>query len=159
MVKSNRLGLDDDFAVASDFIIKCEDYGIPQKRHRIIIVGVREDINIKPSKLSLSDKNYAIRDTISDMPKIRSGLSKKEDTSINWISEIEKEYNRLLGGKENYDLKIPEIIKTIGSSSSDLSRGGEFVEDDKSINHSNDLTMELSDKYLWLDKSSQQITY
>ena len=54
------------------------------------------------------------------------------------ISEIEKEYNRLLR-KENNDLKIPEIIKTIGSSSSDLSRGGEFVEDDKSINHSNDL--------------------
>ena len=157
LVKSNRLGLDDDFAVASDFIIKCEDYGIPQKRHRIIIVGVREDINIKPSKLSLSEKNYTVRDTISDMPRIRSGLSKKEDTSINWISEIEKEYNRLLGGKENNDLKIPEIIKTIGSSSSDLSRGGEFVEDDKSINHSNDLTMELSDKNIcgWINHHSR----
>lgn len=71
--------------------------------------------------------------------------------------EIEKEYNRLLGRKENNDLKIPEIIKTIGSSLSDLSRGGEFVEDDKSINNSNDLAMEISDKNIrgWINHHSR----
>jgi DNA (cytosine-5)-methyltransferase 1 len=26
-----------------DFIIKCEDYGIPQSRHRVILLGIRED--------------------------------------------------------------------------------------------------------------------
>jgi len=157
LVKSNRLVLDDGFTLASDFIIRCEDYGIPQKRHRIIIVGVRGDIDIKPSKLSLSEKNYTVRDAISDMPRIRSGLSKIEDTNINWVSTIEKEYKRMLGGKENEDLKIPQIIKTIGLSSSGFSRGGEFVEDNKPINHSNDLAKELSDENLrgWLNHHSR----
>ena len=156
-VKSNRLCLDDDFMAASDFIIRCEDYGIPQKRHRIIIMGVREDIENKPTKLSTSDKCYTVRDTISDLPRIRSGLSKIEDTNANWVSSIKKEYKRLLSGKENDDLKIPGIIKTIGSSSSDFSRGGEFVEDNKSINHSNDLAKELSDENIcgWINHHSR----
>ena len=156
-VKSNRLSLDDDHAAASDFIIRCEDYGIPQKRHRIIIMGVREDVEIKPTKLTLSKKCYTVRDTISDMPKIRSGLSKIEDTNANWVSTIKNKYTSLLGGKENNDLKIPEIIKTIGSFSSDLSRGGEFVEDDKLINHLNDLAKELSDENIcgWINHHSR----
>ena len=27
-----------------DFVIRCEDYGFPQTRHRVILLGIREDL-------------------------------------------------------------------------------------------------------------------
>jgi DNA (cytosine-5)-methyltransferase 1 len=35
-----------------DFIVRCEDYGVPQARHRIFFVGIRENISGKPVTLS-----------------------------------------------------------------------------------------------------------
>src|SRR5437899_10262161 len=34
-----------------DFVLKAEDYGIPQARHRIIILGVRADLRWTPAPL------------------------------------------------------------------------------------------------------------
>jgi DNA (cytosine-5)-methyltransferase 1 len=39
-----------------DFIIKSEDYGIPQARHRVILLGVRNDISNIPKKLNKKKK-------------------------------------------------------------------------------------------------------
>ena len=67
-----------------DFVIRSEEYGVPQKRHRVIILGVRKDIKTKPSILKKRDR-VTVKDIIGSMPKLRSGLSKKEDTSENWL--------------------------------------------------------------------------
>ena len=34
-----------------DFVVEAEQYGIPQKRHRVLILGIRSDINVEPSVL------------------------------------------------------------------------------------------------------------
>src|SRR5690606_22475886 len=39
-----------------DFIIKAEDYGIPQKRHRVIILGIRKDFKKEPEVLEKREK-------------------------------------------------------------------------------------------------------
>jgi DNA (cytosine-5)-methyltransferase 1 len=36
----------------SDFIIKAEKYGIPQARHRLLILGIRDDLDITPDILT-----------------------------------------------------------------------------------------------------------
>jgi DNA (cytosine-5)-methyltransferase 1 len=43
----------------SDFIIHSEHYGVPQMRHRVILLGIREDIqnNLIPSKTGLQQFN------------------------------------------------------------------------------------------------------
>ena len=58
-----------------DFLIKAEDYGIPQKRHRVIILGVRSDILYHPSPLEKKDE-VTLEKVIGDLPPIRSGLSR-----------------------------------------------------------------------------------
>lgn len=40
-----------DYADTSDFLIKAEDYGVPQARHRVILLGVRDDIQARPETL------------------------------------------------------------------------------------------------------------
>lgn len=67
-----------------DFIVEAEQYGIPQKRHRVLILGIRSDINVEPSVLIRENKQITVGDVISDLPKIRSGISKNTDDYKTW---------------------------------------------------------------------------
>jgi DNA (cytosine-5)-methyltransferase 1 len=51
------------------YLVKSEKYGIPQTRHRVIIIGVRNDIGIKINSLEFSDE-VTVREAISDLPKL-----------------------------------------------------------------------------------------
>src|SRR5579871_5422677 len=70
---------------ASDFVVRAEDHGIPQCRHRVIIVGIRDDIaelvedDLDEALLPKSEAKVAVQDVLRGMPKLRSGLSRDED--------------------------------------------------------------------------------
>lgn len=70
-----------------DFVVKAEQYGIPQARHRIIILGIRSDIKKLPRALKPTGAP-TIDELIRDLPKLRSGLSKSEDSSKSWREAI-----------------------------------------------------------------------
>jgi DNA (cytosine-5)-methyltransferase 1 len=57
----------------SDYLIRSEDYGVPQKRHRVILLGVREDLDIQPGTLEPARKND-LRSVIGGLPPVRSGI-------------------------------------------------------------------------------------
>lgn len=65
------------------FLIRAEEYGVPQARHRMFIFGVRDDINAIPRKLQKTTPP-TLKQTIGNLPKIRSGLSKGTDTMQEW---------------------------------------------------------------------------
>lgn len=82
---------------ASDFIVRAEDHGIPQARHRVIIVGIRTDISASLSKgfldaglLTPLAEAVSVKDVIAPMPKLRSGLSGGEDSEENWRLEVSR---------------------------------------------------------------------
>lgn len=66
-----------------DFLVKAEKYGIPQARHRMLILGIREDIHITPETLQKSEAT-TVAQAIGDLPKIRSTVSKEPDTLELW---------------------------------------------------------------------------
>lgn len=77
------------------YVIRAEEYGIPQKRHRVIIVGVKSDSEFiktaeELSQLSLRPFGISktVGDTLSGMPKLRSGLSKEPDSPDNWKQAV-----------------------------------------------------------------------
>lgn len=78
--------------LASDFIVRFEDYGIPQARHRVIIVGVRKDIvqRIPPPRLLplAMQTKCSVRDVLDAMPRIRSGLSKCDSANA-WEQQMQ----------------------------------------------------------------------
>lgn len=79
---------DQDFE-PKDFVIRSEEYEIPQARHRVIIFGIREDLfKSKPDILKKKSGRIAIDDVIDDLPKLRSGLSKGEDSPEKWLNTI-----------------------------------------------------------------------
>jgi DNA (cytosine-5)-methyltransferase 1 len=71
------------------FLVRAEEYGVPQARHRMFIVGIRKDIDVRPSRLK-SHKPPTLRQTIGNLPKIRSGISKGGDSYKKWRAEIER---------------------------------------------------------------------
>lgn len=69
------------------FVVRAENHGIPQARHRIFIVGVRGDLKARPALLKKIPAP-TLRDTIGSLPAIRSGLSRVEDSPAAWLREI-----------------------------------------------------------------------
>jgi DNA (cytosine-5)-methyltransferase 1 len=69
-----------------DFVVRSEDWGIPQGRHRVILLGVRNDLMKRPKILSdLFDmERGSIESVIGAMPKIRSRISGGEDDEFEW---------------------------------------------------------------------------
>lgn len=85
-----------------NFIVHSESFGIPQARHRVILLGIRHDICIskgdswKPETLKKT-KFVSVRDVISDLPRLRSKISKGKDSSDNWKNLLIKHANELSG--------------------------------------------------------------
>lgn len=62
----------------SDFLIKAEDYGVPQKRHRVIILGLRNDFSHSGSFLKKDNANKInVKSVIENLPKVRSALNRE----------------------------------------------------------------------------------
>jgi DNA (cytosine-5)-methyltransferase 1 len=74
----------------TDFIIKCEDYGIPQSRHRLIVLGVREDLagDTIPT-LRRSVKHVGARRVLQGLPRLRSGLTHVPDGKAEWREALQ----------------------------------------------------------------------
>lgn len=74
----------------TDFLIRSEDYGVPQSRHRVILMGVRDDVldRYAPSILSPVEQRVSTKSVISDLPRIRSRLSKESDDAQSWLQAV-----------------------------------------------------------------------
>jgi DNA (cytosine-5)-methyltransferase 1 len=110
-----------------DFVVHSEDYGIPQARHRIIILGIRSDIyKSDPVSLDPRSEQVHIEDVIGDLPKLRSGLSKEEDSAEEWQNSIREIENAkwLKAVKPEFKIAILSNLKKVGSK---LDRGQSFV--------------------------------
>jgi len=74
----------------SDYVIRCEDYGIPQARHRLIVFGVRSDLAGFPASFDLDRlEPVPAAKAIDDLPRLRSGLSKSPDSDDAWHSVVQ----------------------------------------------------------------------
>ncbi len=55
-------------------VLKASDYGVPQSRERVIIIGIRKDLELIPEFPSKKyQKEVTVDDAISDLPKINAG--------------------------------------------------------------------------------------
>ena len=85
-------GMDPASINLRDFIVRSEQFGIPQARHRVILLGVRTDIVAKFNRLkALPDEDLVhVNHVIHDLPRLRSQLTKQEDSPSLWADEVKK---------------------------------------------------------------------
>lgn len=74
----------------SDFIVRAEAFGVPQRRHRVIIVGIRSDLADLVSRANIPVVNAprTVADVIGALPALRSGLSRGNDNVENWQATV-----------------------------------------------------------------------
>jgi DNA (cytosine-5)-methyltransferase 1 len=75
----------------SDFVLRSEDFGVPQARHRVIVVGLRSDIADRIGERTLHEAGLVphphrvrVCDVLDGMPTLRSGLSRGQDSLHAW---------------------------------------------------------------------------
>ena len=54
-------------------VLKASDYGVPQNRERVILIGYRKDLNIQPEFPVKSNQLITVDDAIMDLPQIHAG--------------------------------------------------------------------------------------
>lgn len=80
------------------FIIRAEDYGIPQARHRVILLGIAEDClpaDVTQVQLTKDAPQATVGQVIGSLPRLRSGLTKMADSQDNWASVVDSEVKYL----------------------------------------------------------------
>lgn len=128
-VNGNLLSVDGLNCSPEDFLMKAEQHGIPQTRHRVFILGVRSDINTVPRPMELQSTIDAFH-VLDDLPAIRSRLSKEEDSSDAWIAAVRQiETQRwYTAGAEKWAPIAREIKRVLRSmSDSTLTSGGAYM--------------------------------
>lgn len=122
----------------NNYLIKSEKYGVPQRRHRVILLGVRTDIKMRPNILSKFNAEVSLESIINDLPKIRSGISKNLVSSSIINGRKKHVYEKAENSNENWTKLIKEFRREIVSwngfskefkkSEPPSSYGGEFIE-------------------------------
>ena len=80
-----------------DFLVRTEQHGIPQRRHRVFVICVRQDVaaslpqHLLP-RLEPSEETVSVNDIIGSMPKLRSRLS-AEDADASWKATVADAYD------------------------------------------------------------------
>jgi DNA (cytosine-5)-methyltransferase 1 len=111
----------------ADYIVRAEQHGIPQARHRVILLGVRDDATgAAPGKLRRSE-GQTVQDTIGNMPRLRSGISDGPDDWNHWRDLLLR-----VRSKSWFSKLDARVQREIGQSVSLLrrpiaDRGGEFM--------------------------------
>ncbi len=98
-----------------DYIVEAERYGIPQKRHRVILLGVKEGSDILPKTLEPSEP-ITLKEALKGIPPIRSGFSERNRSwrGMNWKQYINDAIDKMLETEEGADLK--EILLRVQHS-------------------------------------------
>ncbi len=85
---------------AESFVLRAEEFGLPQARHRVIIVGVRSDraegASEPLSSLVKSVERATLADVLQGLPPLRSGLSRSADSDHSWENAVRSSAARLL---------------------------------------------------------------
>lgn len=113
------------------FIIEAEKYGIPQARHRVILLGIALDENGNiPFYEHLKEGDpVSVIQAIGSLPKLRSKLSRGADSQEAWYKAVADEVDDLLHHAELEDGKLIEPLRATRQALFNAPRnsGGERV--------------------------------
>jgi DNA (cytosine-5)-methyltransferase 1 len=74
-----------------EFVIRSEQYGVPQTRHRVILLGVREDLwQSGAAMLTPASREVPVSPVLQGLPTLRSGLSRTTDGPDEWRATLQE---------------------------------------------------------------------
>ncbi len=105
-----------------DFVVRAENYGVPQERHRVIIVGLRRDLcsseRLKSRFLQLNKSEPStVEQALFGLPPIRSGRNDERKARVRigdspeaWLTAVFEAIDAIAGNRD-----VPESLRRIVS--------------------------------------------
>lgn len=114
-----------------DYIVECEKYGIPQSRHRVILLGIRQDLDCAQPAILKEAEPVPASAVLRGLPRLRSGLTREVDCPANWQQRLRDGLDRRWissAGKMWGEEFKQELVKVLTRTRTPLDdRGGEFI--------------------------------
>ena len=116
-----------------DFVIRAEEFGIPQARHRVILLGVRKDL--VPEELTgellsawRQDAQLTVGEILTNLPPLRSGLSRTQPNDFQtWKNNFEKGFLKVYTELAFSAEAQSDAKHAYDSTTKELNQGGRFV--------------------------------
>ena len=82
-------------------ILRASDFGVPQNRERVILIGFRKDLNIQPvhPEPVIQDHIVTVDEAISDLPQIEAGQGSEV---LEYLHTPQNDYQRLMRSHSKY---------------------------------------------------------
>jgi DNA (cytosine-5)-methyltransferase 1 len=120
-------------------VIHAEKFGIPQARHRVILLGVRDDFGGRAPGILKVQPEVPISSVLT-LPKLRSGLSKVDDSADAWSRCLRSQVNSRWANagtrkadSDELGAQIRKVLEGIVAPPAD--RGGEFFRAEVTSSH------------------------
>ncbi|MBU1341773.1 MAG: DNA cytosine methyltransferase [Proteobacteria bacterium] len=115
-----------------DFIVETEYYGIPQARHRVVLLGIRKDFStFLPATLKKRKQVVTVKEVLGNLPELRSGLSReiKENNTLGlWVARLREIVDLEWFEKGSDKELIVSIKKTVEKiSQKSQTQGSEYM--------------------------------
>ena len=153
-----ELGMDAASFDAHDFVVRSELYGVPQARHRVILVGVRQDlISASPPQL-VESQLLTVNDAISELPVLRSKVSKVDDPAKWFRTVVELAAKLAVDAKRRGQAEMADtLLQRAQALTRDGSVGGLRVEKRQASGKKSDYLSWVRDNNLdvWLNHEAR----
>lgn len=111
----------------ADYIIHAERYGIPQSRHRVILLGVKKGLGMPQHQLLTPvSKPVTVRQAIDDLPRIRSKLS-KGDSVEGWRKAVRSAPFYVKGWRSESAPTMIKEMQTFAEAATISTTGDSFI--------------------------------
>jgi len=114
-------------------VIRAEKYGVPQSRHRVILLGIRDDLDHMVPEILTERPEVCVSSVLGDLPPLRSGLSRQTDSAAAWEACLRSQSGSRWANagtkrvaSESLSKFVTEILGGITAPSAD--RGDDFIE-------------------------------
>jgi DNA (cytosine-5)-methyltransferase 1 len=119
--------IDELTGTGAECVIRTEEFGVPQSRHRVILLGVREDVQDFPDTLAPAKEKFTVKAMIAELPRLRSGLSKSPDSQEYWSRAVHEQAKIVARELREHGLDSGAAVKAAAAATFVKGRGGRFV--------------------------------
>lgn len=134
----------------TDYLIRSEEYGVPQTRHRVILLGVRDDLTGIPSNILKFCSGPTVDQVIKNLPKIAPSIAPKHESSLDETLKLirQQSWKRELKRTPKRKEILEELKKHSNKIWNTRKSGGFFTKEKKSFCESFRLKGWLDDERL-----------
>lgn len=111
------------------FVLEAEKYGVPQTRHRVILLGVRNDRANASHRLLTAQPSVSVAATIGKLPHLRSRLSREPDSTDAWYRAVKESLRMVAGSPREVRHAVKAEMNLAIADAANLSNtGGRFIQ-------------------------------